>query len=205
VNAVVLRHVRGDACRLAALTLRVTTIDRHGRRDRVGLAGAREFGGDYEPTSEAVVHFSICGEGAPFVAEVRAGPYSARGLALLAGPNCASAVRRRIIRLGRGAGSKTVPVEALDPASHPLSVRVDLPHRADVDIWLQDSAGQVIEVLIGDRRADCRRHGDRDICLVRYPLLPAHSAGLWTLFAQKLSEGPAVVRAAITFEDPQAQ
>lgn len=198
-NAAVLRHVRGDACRLATLTLRVTVIDRHGRRDAIDLADAQELGDDYLPETERVVPFSICGEGAPFIAEARAGPYSTRAPAVVGGSNCAGTIRRRLVRFGREADTKRVTVEALDTSILPLTVRIDLPHGAEIDVWMQESTGTRIDVLGRARRSDCERHGARDVCLVRYGLLPGNSAGVWSLFVRKPSKGTAVVRLAIAF------
>jgi hypothetical protein len=105
-SAVAVRHVQGPACRLTSLPLRVFVTDRDGKRDELGLGDEAELGGEFSRGLERLVPFSVCGEGAPFVAEAKAGPYSARGPAKVgdktATPPCGPGSSALVIGLGNG-------------------------------------------------------------------------------------------------------
>jgi hypothetical protein len=209
---VVLRQVRGRACRLTSLKVRIFLIDRQGTRNEIALgdtpelaAEASELGGDYPPGLANVIPVSICGEGAPFVIEARAGPYSTRGPGLIGGQNCAAAVRSRVLRFGSGSGIRHTEIEALDPRQHPVTVRIVLPRSADVDVWMETTSGSRMDVLDHSRRGDCKRRDSRDICVIRYGLLEGRSPGLWTLFIRKLSRRPTLIRVSVAFEDSFGQ
>jgi hypothetical protein len=207
-SAVALRQVRGRACNLASLNVRIFVIDRRGRREEIALgdtpasaAAASDLGGDYPPGLADVIPISICGEGAPFVVEASAGPYSARGPGLIGGQNCAAAVRSRVLRFGNAKGTRRAKIEALDPSQHPVTVRVALPRRTDVDVWMEPTAGSRIDVLDRSNRSDCKGRDSRDVCVIRYGPLERRSAGLWTLFVRKLSIGPTLIRVSVAFDD----
>lgn len=202
-NEVALRHVRGRPCRLAHLRLRVFVTDRRGERNELGLGGLDQLGGEFTSGIERIVPFSICSEGAPFVAEARAGPYVARGPAQVGGQNCYSAVRHRVFRFGAKPGVRTATVEALDVTSHPLTIRITLPRRAQIDVWMQETPGGTLDVFDHEHRDACSRRGARQSCVVRFGLLEGKSAGLWTAYVRKLSVGPARVRISFAFEPPQ--
>jgi hypothetical protein len=209
-SAVVLRQVRGRACRLTSLKVRIFVIDRRGRRNEIALGEtpdpeASELGGDYPPGLANVIPVSICGEGAPFVVEARAGQSSTRGPGPIGGQNCAAAVRSRVLRFGSGSGVRHTTIEALDPRQHPVTVRIVLPRSADVDVWMETTSGSRIDVLDRSRRSDCKRHDSRDICVIRYGLLEARSPGVWTLFIRKLSRSPTLIRVSVAFEDSFGQ
>ena len=196
-NTVVVRHVQGPACQLTSLPLRVFVTDRQGDREEIGLGDEAELGGEFSPGVERIVPFSVCGEGAPFEAEARAGPYSARGPANVGGQNCDSAVRVRAFRFGVRPQDRQVSLEALDPSIHPLTVRINLPVSADVELWMETATGRRIDLPAGG--GDCQRHASREVCRVRYGLLEGISPGVWTLHARKWSRGAARVRVYVAF------
>jgi hypothetical protein len=196
-SGVALRHVQRPACQLTSLPLRVFVTDRKGKRQELGLGDEAELGGVFSPGLERIVPFSVCGEGAPFVAEARAGPYSARGPAKVGGQNCDAAVRTRVFRFGDRPEERRVNVEALDPALHPLTVRINLPRSADVELWMQTGSGHKIELRV--ERSDCQRHATRALCVIRYGLFEGNSAGVWSLHARKWSLGAARVRVSVAF------
>lgn len=203
-NNAVLRHIRGRPCRLAHLRLRVFVTDRHGKRDQLGLGGLDELGGEFTSGIERIVPFSVCGEGAPFVADAKAGPYVARGPAQVGGQNCYSAVRHRVFRFGAKPGVRRATVEALDVTTHPLTIRITRPRRAQIDVWMQETPGGTLEVFDHKYRDACSRRGAHQSCVLRFGLLEGKSAGLWTAYVRKLSVGSARVRIAFAFGPPRS-
>lgn len=201
-NNAVLRHVRGRSCRLAHLRLRVFVTDRHGGRSKVGLGGLNDLRGEFTSGIERIVPFSVCGEGAPFVADAKAGPYVAHGPAQVGGQNCHSAVRRRVFRFGAKPGVSDATVEALDVTTHPLTIRITLPRRAQIDVWMQETPGGTLEVFDHKHRDACSRPEAHQSCVLRFGLLEGKSAGLWTAYVRKLSVGSARVRIAFAFGPP---
>ena len=101
---------------LSAQVAAVAVLTGRPARQVLALGGLDEVGGEFTSGVERSVPFSVCGEGAPVVAEARAGPYVARGPAQVGGQNCYSAVRHRVFRFGVKPGVRTATVEALDVA-----------------------------------------------------------------------------------------
>jgi hypothetical protein len=115
---------------------------------------------------------------------------------------CFPSVQRRIAHLGCGRVKGSFAVQALNPGTHRLTVRVVLPHAADVVISIEDRlSGPTIHVLDEARRRDwCHRHGTLDVCLLDFGALEAQSPGDWIVRLRKRSPKPATVRVAIKFE-----
>jgi hypothetical protein len=163
------------------------------------LEGLSDLGGDFSSGLERIVPFSVCGEGAPFVADARAGPYVARGRAQVGGRNCGSAVRERVFRFSDEPGVRKATVEGLDLATHPLTVSIDLPRGAQVDVWMQKTPDGTLEVFDHAENRRCKARNGRERCVVRFGLLEGTSAGVWTAFVRKLSSGPARIRISFAF------
>jgi hypothetical protein len=109
-------------------------------------------------------------------------------------PEVASALGRRSIRLEEVVGATWSEPVMLDPGE-PLTVRVDLPSAAEVDVWFE-RFGSRIDVLDRSRRHACERQEDRELCLLRLPPSDDDS-GVWLLLVRKLSAGSAVIRLSI--------
>ena len=82
--AVVVRHVWGRPCHLAALPVRLSVTDRRGRRVRLETDGSpseRAVDGDFAPGFERLIdipYLANCDERGPFAAFVIVGPHSAQ-------------------------------------------------------------------------------------------------------------------------------
>jgi hypothetical protein len=177
----VLRHVRGDLCRQPSTPVRVRLAAARGKPngDLLGPEGALD--GLYLPGYEERVAFRYrptCVEDGPFRAFVRAGPYTATRI-IPVDPGCFPLVQRHVVRLGGGRTQRSFSVEAPNPAKHGLVVRVVLPHRARVDVTIEDTtSGPVIQVLDRARRRHwCRRQGRKDVCKLDFGALEAESPG----------------------------
>jgi hypothetical protein len=199
-DAVALRHVKGEPCRLPRLALSVTVVDRAGRLSALPLAEA-EFSGDFSPGFEKIVRFSGCrGEGLR-VATATAGPYSATSRIRAGGRPCIDAVQRRIVRLERGRDSGAVYLQALDPATHSFTVRVTVPRSAKIRVVLETATGLRIRVLDAARRHDfCHQRRVSDVCVVPFAVLETERPGGWTVWVRKFSAAPTRIPLSIAFD-----
>lgn len=199
-----LRHVRGDLCRQPATPVRVRITPARGKAngDLLGPEGALD--GLYLPGYEERVAFRYrptCAEHGPFRAVVRAGPYTARRI-IPVEAGCFPLVQRHLVRLGGGRAQRSFAVQAPNPALHGLVVRIVLPHRAKVDVTIEDTtSGPTVYVLDEARRHDwCRRQSTKDVCKLDFGALETQSPGKWVVHVRKRSSEPTTVRVAIRFE-----
>jgi hypothetical protein len=200
----VLRHVRGDLCRQPATPVRVRISPARGKPNGDLLGPEEALAGLYLPGYEERVAFRYrptCAEHGPFRAFVRAGPYTARRI-IPVEAGCFPLAQRHVVRLGGGRGQRSFSVQAPNPATHGLVVRIVLPHRARVDVTIEDTtSGPAIHVLDQARRRDwCRRQDRKDVCKLDFGALEAQSPGEWVVHIRKRSSAPATVRVAIRFE-----
>jgi hypothetical protein len=88
----------------------------------------------------------------------------------------------------------------LDQGSYTLRSRIELPHRANVDVWIEATTGAgVINILgRGEPRA-CEPNQGRDICRARVDFDQDPGESL-RLLARKLSRGRMLIRLRIEFE-----
>jgi hypothetical protein len=112
----------------------------------------------------------------------------------ISGPDVASDLGRRSVRLDEGIGTTWSEPVMLDPRRR-LLVRIDLPSAAHVDVWFE-RFGSRIDVLDRSRRRACERQEGRDQCLISLPA-GEDDPGVWLLLVRKLSAGSAVVRLSI--------
>jgi hypothetical protein len=199
-----LRQVRGDLCRQPATPVRVRISPARGKPngDLLGPEGALD--GLYLPGYEERVAFRYrptCAEHGPFHAFVRAGPYTAKRI-IPVEPGCFPLVQRHVVRLGGGRTQGSFSVQAPNPATHGLVVRIVLPHGARVDVTIEDTtSGPAIHVLDQARRRDwCRRRERKDVCKLDFGALETQSPGTWLAHVHKRSSEPTTVRVAIRFE-----
>jgi hypothetical protein len=205
-NAVALRHVKGEPCRVSGVTLQITVVDREGRLSGIPLGDEADLSGDYSPGFERVAFFNACKSEGLLVATATAGPYSATSRIQPGAAPCVDAVQRRIVRLGRGRASAAVYVQALDPATHTFSVTVTVPRSARVRVDLETASGRQIRVLDAARRHDfCHQRRGSDFCVIPFPLLEAERAGGWTVWVRKSSATPTRIPLSISFEPVDQQ
>lgn len=201
--AAVLEHVGGPFCRRAELPLSVRIVPAAGRAEGETLGPEGVLGGTFAAGDEHVAGFHYrptCDERGPFVAVAVTGGFAARRDIPTDEP-CFPAVQRKVVTLGPGRDTDAVGVEALAPSTHTFTVRVALPHRAQVTITMRDEFGAVIRVLDGEfGRRGCRRRGKTAVCVSHFPIVPTLSPGQWFLSMRKTSPGPATVRFKIRFE-----
>ncbi len=200
-NAVALRHVKGEPCRVSDVTLQITVLDREGRLSGIPLGDEADLSGDYSPGFERVAFFNACrGEGL-LVATATAGPYSATSRIQPGAAPCIDAVQRRIVRLERGRDSGAVYVQALDPATHTFTVRTTIPRSSSIRVLIETASGLRIEVVDAARRADfCHQRRASDVCVVPFPVLETERPGGWTVWVHKSSPTPARIPISVTFE-----
>jgi hypothetical protein len=105
---------------------------------------------------------------------------------------------RRTVRLSRVVGAGWEEIRRLDPGSYTLTVRIELPHSADVDVWFESATGDTIDLLGREHLRDCRRLKDRDLCVTRVDVLQDEAEG-WRLLARKIFRGPTVMHLRIRF------
>jgi hypothetical protein len=90
---------------------------------------------------------------------------------------------RRTIRMDRRAGASWRETRVLDRGNCKLTLRIDLPRSADVDIAFQ--SGNFTLGLFGRRvPRDCSRENERDICLSAAEFPQPHSEK-WRLVVRK--------------------
>jgi hypothetical protein len=201
-RGVSITHVRGPACRGTGLTLEVRVTDRRGHTSSLPLGEERFLDDEYTPGYGRLVPLSLCQEGAPFTIVATAGDYRATARSDgRAGINCRSARLATAVPFGAEPGADRFFVEALDPSTHVAIFRIELPHRADVDVSATTASGLSLLVLDRTRRRDCRRLGSHDVCVVQFGILPDEPAGTWTVIVRKHSTGPALVRVAASFDE----
>lgn len=107
-------------------------------------------------------------------------------------------LQRRIIRLGHRAPAEWEETRMLDPGSFELTMRLSVPHDANVEVWLR--SGTRLRIGLFDRRVPrvCRGQRGRDVCTLVIPL-PQENSEEWTLVVAKWSRGKAVVRLTFAF------
>jgi hypothetical protein len=86
----------------------------------------------------------------------------------------------------------------LDPGSYALTVRIELPHAIDVDVWFESATGNTIDLLGRGHPRDCQQMKGRDVCVTRLDVLQDEVEG-WRLVARKIFRGPAVMHLRIAF------
>jgi hypothetical protein len=201
--AAVLEHVGGRFCRRTDLPLRVRIVPEAGPAEGEIFGPEGILGGTFAAGVEHVAAFRYrptCDERGPFVAVAVTGAFVARREIPIDEP-CFPAVQRKVVALGPGRDADAVQVEALNPGTHTFTVRVALPHAAQVTIALRDEFGAVIRVLDDEiGRRDCHRHGETDVCVYHFPILATHSPGNWRVVIRKTSPEPATVRFRSAFE-----
>jgi hypothetical protein len=200
-DAVALRHVKGEPCRVSGTTLEITVEDSSGRLSAIPLGDEADLSGDYSPGFERVAFFNARrGEG--FLdARATAGPWSATSRIQPGALPCISVAQRRIVRLGRGRDSGAVCLQAFDPATHSFTVRATIPRSARIHVFVDTASGLRFRVINDARRQEfCHRRNGSDVCVVRFAANEAERSGGWTVWVRKLSQPPAEVRLSITFE-----
>jgi hypothetical protein len=101
----------------------------------------------------------------------------------------------RRLRLGTGPTTATYRIVAPDPATHQLTLALVAPRAADVEVWLETSAGSRLPVLTSTReRRWCRASGTKVRCQVR---LGVPAQGVWTAGVVKDSTPPAAVEVTV--------
>jgi hypothetical protein len=107
-------------------------------------------------------------------------------------------LQRRVIRLGHRAPAEWEETRMLDPGSFELTMRLSVPHDANVEVWLR--SGTSLRIGLFDRRVprDCRGQRGRDVCTLVIPF-PQENSEEWTLVVAKWSRGQAVVRLTFAF------
>jgi hypothetical protein len=200
-DAVALRHVEGEPCRVSGTTLEITVEDSRGRLSAVPLGDEADLSGDYSPGFERVAFFNACrGEG--FLdATATAGPWSATSRIQPGALPCISAVQRRVVRLGRGRDSGAVYLQAFNPATHSFTVRATIPRSARIHVFVDTASGLRFRVINDARRQEfCHRRNGSDACIVPFAANEAERPGGWTVWVRKSSPAPAEVRLSITLE-----
>jgi hypothetical protein len=200
-DAVALRHVRGEQCRVSDITLQVTVEDRRGRLSAVPLGDEADLSGDYSPGFERVAFFNACRGDGVLDATATAGPWSATSRIQPGALPCIRAVQRRIVRLGRGRDSGAVYLQAFDPATNSFTVKATIPRSARVQVFVDTASGLRFKVINDARRQEfCHRRNGRDVCVVPFAANEAEPPGGWTVWVRKSSPAPADVPLSITFE-----
>lgn len=111
--------------------------------------------------------------------------------------------RPRRLRLGRGAATASYPIMALDPVSHQLTGVVTVPRATDLEVWLEPTPGDRVNLLASTRQSDvCRPHGhNRQIrCAVFLKALAGQGPGAWTAHVVKHSAPSARVEITVAFQ-----
>ena len=99
--------------------------------------------------------------------------------------------------MDRRAGASWRETRVLDRGNYKLTLRIDLPRGADVDVAFQ--WGNFTLGLFGRRvPRNCSRENERDICLSAAEFPQPHPEK-WRLVVRKLSEGRAVIRLQVAF------
>src|SRR6202035_5803731 len=111
--------------------------------------------------------------------------------------------QRRLLSLPAGQSSAQLQFAAPSPARYVLDVALDLPATAHIVVELHAWYGAVLDILNykpGERRESssisgqstgCKAAASRLVCVQHYPLLPAQTAGPWTLVVVKRATPPA--------------
>jgi hypothetical protein len=107
---------------------------------------------------------------------------------------------RRTIRMDRRAGASWREARVLDRGNYKLTLRIDLPRSADVDVAFQSGISPSFTLGLFGRRVprDCRRENEREICLSAGEFPQPHRE-MWRLVVRKLTEGRAVIRLRVAF------
>jgi hypothetical protein len=95
-------------------------------------------------------------------------------------------------------------VTAPSPARYSFDVFLNTPPSADIAVEVRTWYGSTLSIFDSrDHRGhDCPVEGSREICFLRFPLLPAQKAGRWTVVVTKRSGPSAVVSLAVQFRKP---
>jgi hypothetical protein len=113
-------------------------------------------------------------------------------------------VLRRTIRLERAVGTAWEEFGQLDQGSYTLRSRIELPHKAQVDVWIETTTGaDVINILGRDEPRACEPRQGRDICRAEVDFDEDPGETL-RLLARKLSRGRMLIRLRIEFEKTSA-
>lgn len=108
------------------------------------------------------------------------------------------------LSLPAGRTSGQYGITAPDPARYAFDVAVTAPASIDVGVSIRTWYGAIFPSIL-DSSHDagwCRARGSQDVCLERFPFLPAQRAGHWTVVAAKRSGPAATIRVVITFVKP---
>jgi hypothetical protein len=104
--------------------------------------------------------------------------------------------------LGEGTTTAQYAVNALDPPSHPYTVRLVASDRPDLKVWLTTWYGQRLRVTSGtDRDPFCRRRGSQTVCVWPFPALEAQRPGRWVVHVRKRIPARVVVILSVTFKN----
>jgi hypothetical protein len=117
----------------------------------------------------------------------------------------ATTPRAAIFVLAAGHSSRQHQITAPSLATYEFDVSISAPTSANVSLNALTPNGATLRLISSTRdRQDysCRHQGSQNVCLGRFPLLPAQRGGIWTLLASKRSDPAATVRVVITFARP---
>jgi hypothetical protein len=109
--------------------------------------------------------------------------------------------RPRELKLDEGIGSSTYAIEALDPVTHTITVRLKAAGTPDLKLWFTTWYQTRLEITRGTR-ADtdsCLRQNSRTICEWRFPILEAQRPGTWQLHLRKRSRPKTDVTVTVDF------
>jgi hypothetical protein len=111
---------------------------------------------------------------------------------------------RRTIRLERPEGAAYEEFGELEQGSYALTARVELPHNANIDVWIEATASAgVVNILGHGAPRTCEERRRRDVCLSRVDFVQRRGQPL-RLLARKLSLGRMLIRLRIEFEKTSA-
>jgi hypothetical protein len=113
-------------------------------------------------------------------------------------------VLRRTIRLERVVGAGWEELGELEQGTYTLRARIGLPHKANVDVWIEAmTSADVIDILGRSVPRNCERRQGRDVCLVRVDFVEGPDEPL-RLLARKMSRGRMLLRLRIEFDKTSA-
>jgi hypothetical protein len=113
-------------------------------------------------------------------------------------------VLRRTIRLERAVGAGWEEFGVLDPGSYTLTARIELPHKANVDVWIEATTSADVVYIRGPSvPRNCELRQGRDVCFARVDFVQDPGQPL-RLLARKVSRGQMLIGLRIEFEKTAA-
>jgi len=107
--------------------------------------------------------------------------------------------------LAAGYSSGQHQITAPSPANYEFDVTISASASANVSLNARTSGGVILRLISSTRDYQdysCKGQGSQNVCLGRFPRLPAQRGGTWTLIVSKRSYPAATVRVVITFAKP---